>query len=346
MCIFDIAAVILICRGLEGSNRWLNLTIAGICIVLAVLTKGPVGLFPLATPVIYWFVFRKHQLQSVILWTLYLLAVIAAIFFILSEISASRFLLYSYLNEQLFSSLAGKREHVDSSIGRFELLIFLLTELLPALVLTLLLFITGKLLKIKNSKYAIEHKTAVFFLLMGLCASLPIMVSIKQRSFYLVPSIPFYVTGLGMLIYPYISALTQKYTLSAGKMKILNAALLLATAGGVFYLLPKAEMVGRDEQTIKDVKLISTIITPRDTIATCTEMEQDYPFRAYVERYGRIEIKRKKLYRYVVVNREMCREDYTDSIMKMGYAKMNILTGKYDLYENRKIPVAKKDTIN
>ncbi len=340
MTVFDIVAVLLLMQAMQKLRRANVYIIAGaVAIVSAFLVKGPVGLFPMAVPAVHWLACRKHAISYAIDKTAFLFLCVAFLFVALFAFDGPRYLLTNYLNDQLFNSLAGKREQVESSLGRLQLLVYLLTEMLPAIVLTVLLFGMGKLLKAKSGNYTETHgKNALFFLLMGLCASLPIMVSIKQRSFYLVPSIPFFAIGLALLIYPSIVGLTNKYTLPAKASRYFTVLSGIITIACIPYLWQKTDEIGREKELITDVAIIAKVIPPADTVGMCPDMVWDFPFLAYTARYSGAQVKWPIVARNLIVNREMCAEGFVDSIVGRGYRKVDIATVKYDLYRNKSIP--------
>lgn len=339
MGLFDIAAILCLYRAMDNRRHAdVYVIFAGAFVVLAALVKGPVGLFPMALPAIHWLVYRKQSIGYAIDKSVFLFLTVTFLILALFSFETSRYVLSNYLDDQLFNSLAGKREQVESSLGRFELIVFLFTELLPAIIFTIVLVAVGLLLKIKPGKeFSRERRDAIFFLLVGVSGSLPIMVSIKQRSFYLVPSIPFFVIGLALLAYPFVSGMVKKYTLSPAKTRYLNIALLIACVASIPYLFSKVNTIGREKELINDIKLIDNVLPAADTIGICSEMNFDFPFLAYAARYSKVEVKVARLSRDVIVNREMCAQAYVDSIISRGYKKIDIPTMKYDVYKNKMI---------
>lgn len=341
MCIFDIAAVLLLYTDDKNRGyRILKVLFAGIFIVCASLVKGPVGLFPLAIPAIHWLVFKKYSLRSAVLRSLLLTGVVAAIYVILWQFEGPRHNLGTYLDYQLFSALAGAREKVDSALGRFAILEFLLTELAPPLILSALIIITARLLKLKPTRITYQRRNVIFFLLVGFCASLPIMVSIKQRSFYLVPSIPYFAIGLALLVMPALSALINRYRLPQRLSVYLNVALVVAAVASIPYLLKNVGRVGREHDLIHDLKIISATYPVADTVGMCADMEKDYPFLAYTERYHQIYVERKqdKKVNRLILNNTMCSPRFTDSITWAGFRKIDIGTWRYMIYERTAAP--------
>lgn len=333
MAIFDMAAVLFAykaCRQMQG--RYYHIAFAALCVILATLTKGPVGFFPLAVPVVYSIAFRGN-IKAAVINTLLLFVMVTAAYLLLISFNTPRYALGRYLDQQLFSSLAGQREQVDSSLGRLNIFKLLLMQVGPAAGITLLLFAVARIFRVKAAM-GIEKKLAVFFLLTGICASLPIIISIKQSSFYLVPSIPFYAIGFALLAYPFISGLIARYTMPAAGRRVFGILAVIAVIVCAIYLWPKANTVGREQELLADVKHISTIIKPREVVSICPAMVQDYTFSAYAERYGKIEMRPFEQHKYIIVSRDLCWA-FGDSLSAHGYIRVNLPTQKYDLYKQQ-----------
>ena len=65
MCLFDMLAVICLYKACTQSKGTIIFLLLGsICIAGALLTKGPVGAFPLAVPFVYWLVYKAKSIKS------------------------------------------------------------------------------------------------------------------------------------------------------------------------------------------------------------------------------------------------------------------------------------------
>ena len=337
MGIFDLAAVLILYRLAEtNKNKVLYLLVAAFLILFAALSKGPVGLFPLAVPAIHWLAFKKNTLGNVFLSSITLFALVATAYMLLWQFDAPRYNISMYLDNQLFSALSGSREKVDSSLGHFALLSFMLAEFAAPLVLCILIVLASILLKLKSDNSLSKRtRIAIFFLLIGLSASLPVMVSIKQRSFYLVPSLPYYVISFALFTYPYLTALIKRYTLPVRIYLFFKIALIVAALAGVPYLLKNVGTAGREQELVHDIKIISSIIPEADTVGICPDMIKDFPFLAYAERYHQIFViqHKNKTANRLILNNTMCSTQFTDSILQAGFKKQETGTWRYIVYQ-------------
>lgn len=89
--------------------------LSGILVLLACLTKGPVGLFPLAFPVLYDLIFKNSR-RRIFGGALTLLATVAILTFAVLQYPPARSLLKSYFDGQVMMALL-KKEKVAKRIG-------------------------------------------------------------------------------------------------------------------------------------------------------------------------------------------------------------------------------------
>lgn len=181
-------------------RTWYYLPLAGILVFMAVLTKGPVGLFPLAIPVLYTIVFQEKWLKS-LLPTLVPTVLSCGIIYLLYILNED-FKSYAdvYFERQFLASLAGEREVTVGS--RFSILIRLLQELVVPILLAVRSARIAKKAGFHFEKEA--QRLAVLCIAIGLSATLPFLVSTKQRAFYLTPGLIWYAMGLSIFIVPWL----------------------------------------------------------------------------------------------------------------------------------------------
>ena len=194
MTVFLLATTYVFLR-LKDRFHLLSLALVGLGTLLATLCKGPVGLFTLAMPFLYHLlVERKFSFPALLMPGISLAAGYALLF--LLEPEAYTFL-SEYLDRQVLAAIKGERiENIAGS--RFSILRSLIMTNIPALLLCGLLYLFGRANK---SRLPTEHRHCGLWLLaLGATAVLPIMVSIKQASYYQLPALPFLFLGAGVLL--------------------------------------------------------------------------------------------------------------------------------------------------
>lgn len=340
MALFDLIAVYLLYRTLSSANERKYsipvLTISAILTFCALMTKGPVGAFPLAVPSLYWLVYNMGNgklFTKAVAQTVFMSIVIAAIYFVMYQFPESKANLDRYMNEQLMAALSGKREITGGGLGRFTLLYELAMQMLVPAVPGVVLFVTVRLLRIQPLKQTGAGKHALFFLLVGVAASLPIMLSVKQRTFYLVPSLPFYVLALTVFIYPYFAAITERLKVSDKGLKYFSISAVVAIAGLCIYLGSKVGQIGRDKELITNMHYLAEKFPSEQVFGICSEAEKDYQFLAYLERYNKMEVS-PVFYtaEYVLIDKEVCNNDIIPLISKIGFREESIELNRYKLF--------------
>lgn len=344
MCLFDMAAILALYPRRQNDKR-LGIgraLLASILIFCALLTKGPVGAFPLAIPAIYWFVFQRTDLRALgraLLSILIMSAVIVLLFAVLVTFPEAKQNLELYLHQQLLGALAGEREITGGKLGRFALLVELAIQLLPSIGIALILYLIARFTKSQPVQGASKRNQAFFFLLVGISGSIPIMLSIKQRSFYLIPSFPYYAMALAAIVYPYFIALTNKRNASIKTWRIYRVVSLVAVVVILGYLVSKVGDIGRDKELITDIQKLSQVFPKRQTVGICFEGDKDYAFLAYAERYHEMEVTHSFFNaKYVLINKDICGANFAGSLKNLGFKQLESPADRYLIYQ-RKFPM-------
>ena len=277
--IFTLAAVLLMLP--FGKNKVLRLLFAGLFLYLGMLTKGFVALFPLVVPIVCFVVYRNVSFLKAVKQT----AILAAVFI---GLMAATFILFpdsvetfsNWFHLQVMKSIKGEW----GPVNRFFILKRFVQEIIPALgVFALLLIINGKngLLKVrKKSQY---QKHALFFLLIGLAATLPLMISLKQHDYYLIPALPFFVLALTAFSYPLVEQMSGRLWEKRKITAIVNAVLIVAIAVVMVFSVATKDQLFRDKQTILDVKKIHEYTGSNVHVLVKKELIHDYVLGVYLQ---------------------------------------------------------------
>lgn len=187
---------------LQNRSSWLAEIIVGVGALLAFCAKGPVGLFVLAVPFLHHkIILDKWSIRALILPAV--MAALATSLLIFIEPAAGVFF-KQYLEQQVFAALAGKRvENIADS--RFDFLFWFIALNLPALIIAAATaFIPQK----KANRDGITLRWAILLLVIGATAIVPLVVSIKQATYYQLPSLPYFFLGLGLLLLSRVERMT------------------------------------------------------------------------------------------------------------------------------------------
>ena len=282
-------------------DRIIYLLPGSLLIFLAFLSKGVVGLFPLVTPLCFGLAFRGKSYKKFVLCNSYLILLAALLFFMVFKlIPGLESNIKSYFSQQLIPSLTNRKEITTGN--RF----FILWSLVPELVFPLLFlfyFLVNEWLKTKKLSLP-RDRSYLFFLFIALAASVPLVVTLKQRKFYLVPSIPFYVLTVSALIIPFLKKTMAG--LSPSALKRVEKISMIAFGVVILVAVLRFGKYSRDEEEIRDVYRISETIPRGSVVGTTKDLGSDWKFVAYLCRIGYISLDpdKNKRHQYFILEKK------------------------------------------
>lgn len=321
-------------------NKQIFLFIGSFFMALAFFSKGPFGLFPLVIGFFYWLCFSKItfmkslKIFGVLLFSF--LGFIVLLFLIQPEglNNISR-----YISVQLLPSLQNER-YTRSS--RFYILIRLFLELLPSILTTLAVILTFRK-RFKNYDN-IKINYAAFFVLIGLCASIPLLVSLKQHPNYIVPSIPFFALGLSVIIVLFIKGIFEKLKQrTVIKLRIFSIILFSASLIFSFSFIGKsagadgliAGIMGKHSQNkdkLHDVYILTSIIPEGTIISVSKTFPRDPELRNYLGRIGYISVDWNAEKEFLLTENKIMEELSSDKYHEVP--NLNLI--KYKLFKRTK----------
>jgi hypothetical protein len=287
------------------SQLFISHILCGGCIVAAFLSKGPVGLFPLAIPALFWALhptkstFKTSFIQTAILLSVIGIAVVGFYFY-----TPSRAFFTIYFEQQVVKALAGAREVAPN--GRFYLLPKLFTEAIPLLMIALGSWWYAR-------KKAIDLPfilAAKFCFALFLAAYLPLFVSVKQSPFYVLPAMPFWALAVAVWVSPVFvflkNELGTKYPdFSQNTVQFLRFLFI----GIIAYTVSIIGQTKEEEQEINDLKQLSTVIPRGAKINTCCELVEDGRLLAYAQRYFEWELLTETRSEWTLMKTDICESD-------------------------------------
>lgn len=296
------------------SGRATSAAGAGLAVVAAVLTKGPVGFFPLAAP----FLFRllpdgdagtPHCTRKLPMTAAAVMSclVVAAFGIALAAYAPSRRNLTMYVETHLAPALQGLRDVSDplaltrhlvvGVIGRMTALFALCWWLARRL---------GRPTTATSATVPIEAAgaPAFFFIALGLCAAAPIAISPKVSGHYFLPAIPMFALGFASIARGFIgSARSTASTASTAprvearpdpvpraSALILMAAFALASIITLVFTLGPGR--ARDAAMLHDIDAIARAMPRGITIGACRHprSSRDWSLHTYTQRWFRVSL--------------------------------------------------------
>lgn len=288
MGLFTLGAVWSAWQSLQDSRlRYGWLAASGLLTFLAFLCKGPTGLFPLAFPVLYALVYwRALSWGAALKYAAVITLVFAGALALLWLWEDARHHLTQYLRTQLWAALQGERTE-NMRVHRWHILERLLAQSAVPLAiagLTWLIFY----LRNKVAALTFDRSLAGLFLLIGLSASLPMVVSLKQASYYLVPSLPFYSMALGLLIARPLGQALEGWSARTASYRVATAVLSLSLVVALAYAASQAgQKDKRDKALLEDVYQIGEVV-PRGAVMDAALPPRSYALQGYLQRYFQI----------------------------------------------------------
>jgi hypothetical protein len=226
--------------------NWQKSLLAGLLIFLAVMTKGVVGLFPLAVFGLYKLCYWPSSWRAAIVRTGLALTSLLVAFGLLMLLPAAKTYWQQYVDVQLLATLQGERlvqDHVVEQ-ARFTIIRHFFAELLNPL---LVLIIMGAFLSFK--RFALKDARTLLFLLLGivLAGTLPLLISPKQHAFYLLPVFPWLALALALIGSDFAYQWQQRILKNNYAGRLLNSFSILLLCASIVAMVYRAGETGRDE---------------------------------------------------------------------------------------------------
>ena len=301
MVLFVLGAILLLLR---PGCKALNGLLAGLLLAAAFMTKGFTGLFPLVLPVLIWILDRrKGVLQQTLCMLAGLLLPLAVIAFAVPE---SREYFSKYMQMQV---LAGWSQ---GEVHRWQILLDFLRTTAIVIAVVLIVTIVNKGVGRKPTRL---HW--VMWLLVAF-AVLPMMVSTRQREFYLLTAMPIVAVLFALLIEEPVARWIKP-------SKVLPYIAVALLAGAVVLNVINFGTEGRDVQLQRDMKVIATQLDEGETVTIPSPLYYDYKLQGYYYRECRVTLDDQHRCRHLLTTVEYPADS--------SYREVTLPTKKYKLYE-------------
>ena len=286
MSVFVLLSVYLMIVGYQRHHKiWLFLS--AFALLLAFLSKGFTGQFPLVFPILYCAFDQKRKwIQGPIDSLILLVAVVvfAGIMFLVCPGS------FGYIKDYIRLQVIGGGLYEATASSRFYIVFALLQQLIIPFVLALVLVICKIKSKFNSKVFEFPPDKAWFyvFLIMGLVGVLPIMVSVKQRDFYMLAALPFFALACGHITLSMLTLWLPKMTPIVRRWMTVGASCIMLL--GLVLNLIHIGKYGRDEALIEEVKQRIAESEGNNVIEISPEEYTQWAKHAYFMRYGKISL--------------------------------------------------------
>ena len=286
MSVFICCSVFFYLKGIRKKKYYFTI-ISGLALFLGTLSKGIVAFFPWAFPFLIWLFLKKISFKQVVIdtFTLVLFTLFPLVILYVSSADAKLFF-DTYLSNQLFSSVTGLRETVES---RFLIIKRFWENSIICLILAVGIFVV-QIVKKRTDLIKEQMKNSLAFFALSLCGILPIMLSLKQSGYYIVPAYPFLAIALALLFQPFIKQLLEKINvLSRGFLvfKIVSCSVLIVV---IAFSISQKGKISRDKKDLQLVFECGKHIPSNTTISIDQETYFEWGLHAYFARYKGISL--------------------------------------------------------
>ncbi len=283
--IFTTLAILLILKS-SSCKKPVYLVIAGLALSAGLLTKGPFALFPWVLPILLEFTQPFSLLKKAVKKSLILVFSTLLPLVILIAISVeARDSLYAYWVEQMVGSFAG----VTTVSSRLYILLKLILELLlPLSAAGLTVWIFRQ--RINQEKIRKCLKPTLLLMLLGLCGVLPIMISMKQSSFYMLAALPAFALMIALPVWALLQDQLMRLNSRQPGARVFRYATILILAVSLVLPPVSAHHNRRDQKELAMIHDFSTVIPPGSTIRINPLLFTDWSLHSYFARHSRISL--------------------------------------------------------
>lgn len=321
MGIFVLVSVLFYLRAVK-EDSFLFLIFSGVFIFLATFSKGIPGFFPIVTPFIYWLCLKKINVKQFIFQSFILTLVPVLIYGLLLCFDDAKESLTNYFIKRVVHRI-GEDPTVES---HFYILGRIFVELLPPIGVTTILFLVfRKKLTFQKEKTML----ALFFILIGFAGVVPLALTMVQKGFYFIPSLPFFAIGFALLVSEPLSIWSEK-VLSGGSKKGVTIFSVLLFCAVIIFSGFNIGKKSRDGEMLNDVQEFGKIIPEFSAVSISEHRWNDWPLQCYLMRYHNISIDPQhpdNEFRIIDKNS-------ADSTV-VNYKKVELPTLQFDLYKKK-----------
>jgi hypothetical protein len=223
------------------------------------------------------------------------------------------------LNAYFFDRAIPRISNGVETKNGIHILILLFQQLLAPLSATILAFMISKRKSIP--------KHAVFFLLVGLSGSIPIIISQVQKQFYLVPALPFFALGFSYIL---ISLFESWLETGKNNLRIINTFKVLSLVVIAITLMLLFENTGkasRDRELLFEVEILNQYLPDQTNIYATTTVYYNWNMHSYLIRNAEIYPDYKNTHEYMLIDKRY------DKAPNESYVRVSTGLQIFDLYK-------------
>jgi len=126
--------------------------------------------------------------------------------------------------------------------------------------------------------------------MLGLSGVLPIMISLKQSGFYILPTYSIFAIAFSSLLYPLLETLFSNIHYNSKEFLFFKIVAIVLFILGITFSLFFSNKYNRDKNKFKDISLIISELPSSSIINIPPEMFSDWSLHGYFARYKNISL--------------------------------------------------------
>ncbi|MBN1988177.1 MAG: glycosyltransferase family 39 protein [Bacteroidales bacterium] len=307
--------------------RFLWIFLAGLSLSLGLLTKGFVCLYIWTLPLFIWIFTRKGSFIKIITDTVVLIiATGLPLVIVYYAIPAAQHNFQMYFTKQVLGSI----ESAQTVETRFAILgAFFKNAIIPIVLGAIAIAVAirkgfQRRLLNQNRNYALA------LLLVVLSGVFPIMISMKQRNFYILTVYPLFAIALSYYLYPLFGFIRTNINFTNKSIRSFKIATVTLVVISILLAVLNTSRVGRDKVMINDCKAIIGVTGEDTTIGICPDMYGIWSLHGYFSRYGNVSLDYGEdgNHQYFI-SLNGCGDEF----IKKNYSLVELDTKEYKLYK-------------
>ena len=312
----------------KKENVIFYLILGGLCIFLSSLTKGIQGLFPITAVFWYWLINNKGiTFKKNILYSIILIGTPVLIYGILIFFNTHIYDVFKLYFENRLGMTFNNTERFTTD-NRFEIMFRLFTELIPMYILMLFIYLFSKKYMVVSVNKNEHFKRITWLLLIGFSGSLPLMITLEQRGFYLLTTLPLFTIAGAAMFANKINALVEKINVDGNFYKYAKWTTFVILLFSLTFTISKIGETKRDKNLLSDIYNIGKIIPYGSIVKIAPEMGPDYSLREYFIRNFYINTDNSNTpHEYYII-----RKNLSKNLIPHNYMLYPLVTKEIDLY--------------
>ncbi len=327
MMVFVLLSALFYLKSLKH-YRILFLILSGLSLCAAMFSKGFTSLYIWTLP--FWIsVFvKKTNIKRMISDTLILIfTTLLPVVLLMLFSQKANYSLTAYFNRQIIGSL----KNIQTVDSRFNILLdFIMGIIIPVIIAGIIFIISRGKTKFSNEKKYLPWIKV--FIALSLSGVIPITISLKQSSFYILTVYPFFTISLSLLILPTVKDLLFSLENRRKFQKRFPYFAYLFFLSGILFSYFQIYGNGRDGDIINDIKTTIEYTGKDKNIGINPSLYNNWTLHGYFARYGNISLDPDNRYKHKFF---LSTNKINDSLFQKYFEISPLKTKTFIIYQRR-----------